>query len=75
MLLYGLIGTLTSKLNCKTVPVLPSLNPSLIFPFHLLPSRCTLTDFASPPSQTSLPFSSSCHKTTSTLNVYLCLFQ
>ena len=28
----------TNSLNSKTVPVLPSVNPSLIFPFHLLPS-------------------------------------
>ena len=27
---------LTSKLNSETVPVLPSLDPSLIFPFHIL---------------------------------------
>ena len=30
-------GHLTSKLNSKTVPVLPFLDPSHIFPFHLLP--------------------------------------
>ena len=60
-------GHLTSKLNSKTVSVLPSLNPSLIL--HLLPSPvikihrgrfpnylCTLTDFP------SLTFWS-CHRT------------
>ena len=28
---------LTSKLNSKTISVLPFLDPSLIFPFHLIP--------------------------------------
>ena len=31
-------GHLISKLNSKTVPVLPSLDSSLIFPFHVSPS-------------------------------------
>ena len=29
------VRKVTSKLSSKTVPVLPSLDPSLIFPFHL----------------------------------------
>jgi len=37
---------LTSKLNSKTIPVLPSLDPSLIFPFHLLPSPVHPTGFS-----------------------------
>ena len=39
-------GHLTSKLNSKTVPVLLSLDPSLIFPFHLLPSPVHPTGFS-----------------------------
>ena len=38
-------GHLTSNLNSKTVPVLSSLNPSLIFPFHHLPSPVHPTGF------------------------------
>ena len=41
-------GYLTSKFNSKTVPVLPSLNLSLIFPFHLLPSPVHPTEFRLP---------------------------
>ena len=37
---------LTSKLNSKTVPVLLSLDPSLIFPFHLLPFPVHPTGFS-----------------------------
>ena len=37
---------LTSKLNSKTVPVLPSLDPSLIFPFLLIPSPVHPTGFS-----------------------------
>ena len=37
---------LTSKLNSKTVPVLPSLDPSLIFPFVLIPFPVYLTGFS-----------------------------
>ena len=40
------MGHLISKLNSMTVPVLPALNPSLIFLFHLLPSPVTLTEFS-----------------------------
>ena len=40
-------GHLTSKLNSKTVPVLPSLKYSRIFPFHLLPSPVHPTRFSS----------------------------
>ena len=36
---------LISKLNSKTVPVLPSLGPSLIFSFHLFPSPVYPTGF------------------------------
>ena len=45
----------TDPLNCaellctrfsKTVPVLPSLDPSLIFPFYLIPSPVDLTGFS-----------------------------
>ena len=36
---------LTSKLNFKTVPVLPSLDPSLTFPYHLLSSSMHPTGF------------------------------
>ena len=39
-------GYLTSKLNFKTVLVIPSLDPSLIFPFHLLPSPTYPTGFS-----------------------------
>ena len=38
-------GHLTSKLNSKTVPVLHSIEISLIFPFHLSPSPVHLTGF------------------------------
>ena len=38
-------GSLESKLNSKTVHVLHSLDPSLIFPFHLLPSSVHLARF------------------------------
>ena len=31
-------GHLTAKFNSKTVPVLPSFDPSLLYPFHLSPS-------------------------------------
>ena len=34
------------QLNSKTVPVLPSLDPSLIFPFHLLLSSVHPTRFS-----------------------------
>ena len=36
----------TSKLNSKTIPVLPSLSPFLIFPFYLLPSPVHPTRFS-----------------------------
>merc|ERR1719452_38743 len=39
-------GHLTSKLNSMRVLVLPSLDPSLIFHFHLLPSLVHLTGFS-----------------------------
>ena len=39
-------GHLTSKLNSKKVPVLSSLDPFLIFPFHLLPSPVHPTEFS-----------------------------
>ena len=39
-------GNLTSKLNSKTVPVLPSLEPFFIFPFRLLPSPVYHTGFS-----------------------------
>ena len=39
-------GHFTSKLNSKTVPVLPSFNSSLLFPFHLLPYPMHLTGFS-----------------------------
>ena len=37
---------LISKLKSKTVPVLPSVGPSLIFPFHLLPFPVHHTRFS-----------------------------
>ena len=37
---------ITFELNAKTVPVLPSLDPSLMFPFHLLPSPVHPTGFS-----------------------------
>ena len=48
-------------LTFKTVPVLPSLDPSLIFPFLLLPSPVHSTGFS---FLNSLPFLSCCHRTT-----------
>ena len=39
-------GPLTSKLNSKTIPVLPTLKLSFIFPFNLLPSPVHLTGFS-----------------------------
>ena len=45
----------------ETVPVLSSFDPSLIFPFHFLPSRYTLPDF---PSVDSLPYLFCCNRTT-----------
>ena len=47
---------LTSKLNSKAVPVLPFLDPSHIFIFHLLPTRWILADFPSIYSLASMPF-------------------
>ena len=52
-LTYLSMGHLTSKFNFKTVPVLHSLDPSLISPFYILlspvhPTRisfCLITDF------------------------------
>ena len=38
-------GHFTSKLNSKMVPVLPSLDPSHIYIFHLLPTPVYLTGF------------------------------
>ena len=38
-------GYLISKINYNTVPVLPNLNPFLIFPFNLLPSPLHPTGF------------------------------
>ena len=46
----------------KTVPVLLSLLPSLIFPLNVYLPRFILPDFPSTSSQASLPFSS-CHRT------------
>ena len=51
---------LTSELNFKTLPVLPSL----IFPFHLLPSLVHPTGFPFYIFRASLPFLSCCHRTT-----------
>ena len=39
-------GPLTSKLNSKTIPALPTLELSFIFPFNLLPSPVHLTGFS-----------------------------
>ena len=39
-------GHLTSKLNSETVPVLPSVYPSLTYPFHHSPSPVHLTGFS-----------------------------
>ena len=51
----------TSKLNSNTVPVLPSLEPSLRFLFYL--PRCILPDFPSVSSPASLSFISCRHQT------------
>ena len=37
---------INSKLNSNMVPVLSSLDPSLIFPFHLLPSPVYPTGYS-----------------------------
>ena len=68
------MGQLTSKLNYKAFPVLPSLNPSLIF--NLLPSSMhPIPDFPSVSSLSSLIFLSCCHRTTTKimpdLDIYL----
>ena len=62
---------LTSKLNSKTVPVLPSLKHYLNYTLFssLLPLRCTLPDFPSVTSlvsllQGNLVFLYCCHRTT-----------
>ena len=39
-------SSFTSKLNSKTVSVLPSVDPSLIFPFQLLPYPAHPTGFS-----------------------------
>ena len=39
-------GHFTYKISSKTVPILPFLDPSLIFPFHLLPSPVHPTGFS-----------------------------
>ena len=57
-----------NKLNSMTVPVLPSLDPSLIFPFHLLPSPVHPAGFSSISSQASMPFLS-CHRTTKNISI------
>ena len=61
---------LTSKLNSNTIPVLPSLDPILIFPFHLLPSP---VPFPSVSSLASLTFLFCCHRTT-TIYYFIFLF-
>ena len=38
-------GAVLSKLNSETVPVSPSFDSSLIFPFHILPSTVHHTGF------------------------------
>ena len=53
-------GHLTSKLNCKTVPFLPSLDSSFYLPW------CTRPDFPSVSSSSSLSFLYSCHGTKTT---------
>ena len=58
------IGHLTSKLNSKTIPVLPFLDPSLMFHFNLLPSPVHPTGFSFISSQTTFSFLSCCHRTT-----------
>ena len=39
-------GHLTYKLNSKKVPVIPYFDPSLIFPYHLLPAPMHPTGFS-----------------------------
>ena len=56
---------LTSKHSSKTLPVLPSFDPSYLIIFFYLP-RCTLPNFLSVSSLSSLPFLSCCHQTTTT---------
>ena len=60
----------TSKLNSKTVPVLSSLNHFFIFPFIWYLPRCTIPNFPAVSSPASLPFSSCCHRTTTTTCSY-----
>ena len=55
-LLICSLKTWTSKLNSETVPDLPSLNPSLIFPFHQLPSLVHPNGFSFYIFPGSLPF-------------------
>ena len=61
-------GYVTSAPN--STPRRSSHDPSLIFSFHLLPSRLTLPDFPSRSSQASLPFLSCCYRTTTTTSSY-----
>ena len=52
----------TSKLISKTVPVLPSLDSSLIFPLDFYLPWLKTPDFPSVSSLNSLPFLSCCHQ-------------
>ena len=60
-------GRINSKLKSKTIPVLPTPDPILIFPFHLLPSPVHSTGFSFCffPGN-ALPFSSCCRRTPTT---------
>ena len=57
---------LTSKLNSKTVPVLPSLNPFLIFHLLLYPEHLTVFSFHIFPGVLAIFISSSSNK-----NIYM----
>ena len=60
---------LTSKVNSKTVPISSFLDPSLMFPFHLLPSLVHLTGFYFcffPGFLAIFILLSICHRTTTT---------
>ena len=56
----------TSKLNYKTIPVLPSLDHSLIFPFHIIFSPVHPTGFYHCFSLASLLFLFCYHRTKTT---------
>ena len=68
--------SLTCNINSWMVPVLPSLDPSLIFPFQLLPSPVNPTGFSFCFFLGFLAILSCCHRTTTTrwFSYYLLLY-